>query len=99
MEHVQGSGGLAFTPSASIPSWQPDWGGGAGVALNPAGSVGLIQVGAGGSEQVRDCFSAASRSTGNPAFPVPWALGADALTGSVKDGAFILNFRGELFVI
>lgn len=75
MEHMQGSGGLAFTPSSSIPSGQPDGTGGAGVALNSASRVGLIQVGGGGLEQVRDCFSAASRSTGNPAFSTPWALG------------------------
>lgn len=69
------------------------------MALNPARNVGLIQVGGGGLEQIRDCFSAASRSTGNPAFPVSWALGVGALSGSVKDGAFILNFWEELFVI
>lgn len=66
---MQGSGGLAFTPSSSIPFWQPDRADGTGVTLDSASSVGLIQAGGGGLEQVRDCFSAASRSTENPAFP------------------------------
>lgn len=54
MDHMQWSRGLAFRPSASIPSWQPNRSGGAGLALNSASSVGLIQVGGGGLEQMRD---------------------------------------------
>ena len=56
-----------------LPPWLWQQGGTSDVrvALKPASGVGLIWVGDEVLEQISDCFSAADRSTGNPAFPIP----------------------------
>lgn len=68
---MQGPGGLDFAHCTSTLALASGRTGSVRVALNPASSMGLMQVIGGVLEQIGDCFSTANKSTGNPAFPVP----------------------------